>query len=396
MRILYVQPGRGIGGAKISLAHLLRNLVGKQASQVVLSPPEDPVYAQMIAGSIQTTHYLYLPGWQKQAHEGFKAKLGHTFFRLKSGWYLMPAITISRIIHREHIDLVHTNNSICPVGALAAYLTRRPHIWHVREPLGIHGQYPLSPGDERSARIMHQLSRIIICNSDYTAGFFRQYDVPAQVICNGIDLDEFGNSQNDAFRLRERLELRTDQLLVGMVGSLRADWKEHNNFLQMVSWLDKQLPECQFIIYGGSTDLEATPYTRSLRQMAERLGISQRIFWAGFVNDIPAMMKSLDVLVHPTSREGSGRVIMEAMAAGTPVVGIRAGGVKELIEDGVTGYLVTPGDVKSLVAVVKLLLEDPALRMRVGHAAKLHAFQHFSHESIAAAIHSIYREILDR
>ena len=82
--------------------------------------------------------------------------------------------------------------------------------------------------------------------------------------------------------------------------------------------------------------------------MTEELGIFASVTWAGFITDVPGMMGSLDILVHPTAKEGSGRVVMEAMAAGTPVVGVRAGGVSELIEDGITGLLVEDNDEKSL------------------------------------------------
>ena len=185
MKVLYIQPGREIGGAKVSLAHLVRNLAQTQDSHVVLSPPEDAEYTQVLAEGVKKIHYVYLPGWQKQALTGVKARLGHAHFQLKSGWYVKPALQIARIIRNEHIDLVHTNNSISPVGALAAYLCRRPHIWHIREALGRNGLFQMEAGDQNTAKIINALSKIIICNSEYTAEYFRQYGIPVCLYTTG-------------------------------------------------------------------------------------------------------------------------------------------------------------------------------------------------------------------
>lgn len=393
MRILYVQPGPGIGGAKISLASLLGSKPPEQLCQVALSSPPDLEYVRTVGGFTEKIHHLYLPTWQKKQSAGLRKQLLFAISRLIRGGYLVPTARLASIIVKEHIDIVHTNSSVCPVGAFAAFLTRRPHIWHVREPLERDGGFLLAPGGRLAACLFKYLSAAIVCNSQYTAGFFRQYGMQPRVIYNGIRLEEFRNSQERGQLLRDQLNLRRRDPVVGMVGSLGAQWKEHGLFLHAAAVVHNNYPTCQFVVFGGLSDLDANLYTKSLRELAARLQITPDLTWAGFENDIPALMHSLDILVHPTSQEGSGRVIMEAMSAGKPVVSVRSGGVQELIQDNETGFLVPPKEPQTLANGIEKLLEDPTRRHQMGEAARVYAWQHFSLDKTVESIQSLYREI---
>lgn len=396
MRVLYVQPGYGIGGAKISLVHLLRTLPDTQTSLIALSSPADRHYMQMLDGLVEKVHELLLPGWFKGPNQNFFQRIRHTLSLVRRGWYIAPSMQLARLIRQEHIDLVHTNSAVTPIGAIAAWLAGRPHIWHVREPVGCDGQFPLAPGDRFSSRLFNYLSREIICNSHYTAAFFIQNGIQPRVIYNGLDIKQFENGNERGRQLRCSLGLQQETIVIAMVGSLSANWKEHDVFLRVASALKDRQPGCQFVVYGGSSDLNATPYTRSLQEMASALGLADRLAWAGFVDDVPAIMHSFDIMVHPTSNEGSGRVVMEAMAAGKPVVGVRGGGVQELIQDGLTGYLVPPGNVKALSNAIDLLITAPSLRRQVGAQAQTYARKNFSNDRATTATCNLYAEVMNR
>ena len=394
MKILYIQPGPGIGGAKLSLCNLLKGASGEHNSQVVLSTPADDQYLRMLGGYVEKVHELWMPTWRKRSILSFPNRAFSTFARFKRGWYFVPTMRIARIIQQESIDLVHTNNIVTPVGAFAAYLTGRPHVWHVREPVGSGSSYPLLPGDNLSAFLFHKLSKAIICNSDFSATFFRKIGVQPRVVPNGVDLASFKNAGLRGTRLRKRLGLDPNALTITMVGTIKARWKQHDLFLRTIDALKCRTPECQFIVFGGSSNLDATPYTRALKQASACLEISNRLVWADFVNDIPAIMYSLDILVHPASKEGSGRVVMEAMAAGKPVIGVKSGGAQELILDGTTGILVPPNDPQALAEAVRYLLENPDHRRSMGTQAQKYANEHFSNTKTTEAILSIYQEII--
>lgn len=394
MRILYLQPGRGIGGAKVSLSYLLQTTPDAQSSQLVLSPPAEDIFTEMLGQQVEKIHTLYLPTWNKSLGRSAGWHLLSFLVRLARGWYVWPAIQLAKILISERIDLVHTNSSICPVGAQAAWLTRRPHVWHVRERIGSDGLFLLKTGDRLSALLFKHLSNVIICNSEYTAEFFRRYGVKPKVIRNGIQLDAFANSKERGIALRRELGLRNDLPLIGMVGSVRSKIKKHDVFLQAMAAVRNQVPDIQFVIFGGTSNPDASSYTREMHDTADRLKIADNVVWADFIEDVPAIMHSMDIMVHPTSKEGSGRVVMEAMAAGKTVVAVRSGGVQELVQDGQTGYLVSPGDWISLAEATQRLLEQPGLRREMGECAKVYAKVHFSHENTAVTIQNLYQSLL--
>jgi glycosyltransferase involved in cell wall biosynthesis len=383
-----------VGGAKISLASLVCSAPPEQTSQLALAATPDEHLACLLGERVEKVHVLPLPNWIRRTPSGFGNSLLTWLARAKRGGYWIPVMKLARIIRKERIDLVHTNVGICPMGAYAARIAKRPHVWHVREPLGTQGEYPLTPGDERAARLFQKLSAAIICNSQYTAGFFRNHDIEPLVIYNGIDLSLFEDAQHRGQLLRSKLGLGPNQTVVGMVGSLRADWKEHDLFLKSAAILHQEFPECRFVVFGGLSNLDLNPYTRSVRDLAIELGLQGALVFADFIDDVPAMMTSLDILAHPTSKEGSGRVVMEAMAAGRPVVGVQAGGVQETIQHGATGFLTPPRDAPALAEALKCLLRDDELREKMGTQARAYAWEHYSLARTAESIHSVYEEIL--
>ena len=394
MRILCIQPGPGIGGAKLSLYNLLKGVSGEHNFQVVLSSPADDQYLRMLGGYVEKVHDLWLPTWRKRSILTFPKQALYALARFIRGWYFVPTMRIARIIRQESIDLVHTNNIVTPVGAFAAYLTGRPHVWHVREPVGSGSSYPLLPGDNLSAFLFHKLSKAIICNSQFTAEFFYKFGGKPRVVTNGIDLEMFNNADHRRNLLRNQLGLCLNAVVIAMVGTIKARWKQHDLYLRMIDTLKCRTTECQFVVFGGSSNLDTTPYTCALKQESERLyARGDHLIWADFVNDSPAIMNCLDILVHPASKEGSGRVVMEAMAAGKPVIGVKSGGVQELIQDGTTGILVPPNNPQALAEAVRYLLENPDLRGSMGIQAQKYAYEHFSNTKTTEAILSIYQEI---
>ncbi len=394
INILYVQSGRGIGGAKISLLHIIRSL-GREKINVhlALSAPADDIFSEMIGLKVASIQTLYLPVWYKNSSSRFSDHLMTLLARLRRGWYIIPVLQLIYIILKNKIDLVHSNSSASPVGAFAAWLTRRPHVWYIREPIGFGTEFPLVFGDRVSARLMQKLSSQIICISAYTAEIFVKHGIQLVMILNGINVNEFEFSSEREDVLRKKLGVNANTV-IGMIGSLRANWKEHSLFLKAMALVLEKRPDIGIVVFGGTSDLDITDYTRSLAQLARSLSLTNHIIWADHVDDIPAIVNSFDILVHPVSKEGSGRAIMEAMAAGKPVIAIKSGGVQELIQHEQTGLLVKPGDPPALAEAILRLMNDPEMRQRIGQQAKLYAHNHFSHERTASQVFQIYQEVL--
>jgi len=394
IRILYVQAGRGVGGAKISLLHLLKSRMPGVTIQLALTPPIDTIFTEIIGDELEKIHAFYIPVWYQYKAKGILSKITVLAAKIWRGWYFLPMLRLVFIILKNRVDLIHTNSSATPVGAFAARLTKRPHIWHIREIIGAGTDFPLTFGDRLSAWMIRQCSQEIICISECTAQFFRRYGILPRVVLNGINLRDFDFSKVRGNHLREKLQVGRSKIAIGMIGSLRAELKEHDLFLMAMALVVEQNPNAHFIVYGGTSDLEINDYTRNLKQMALALGLMEHIVWAEYIEDIPAIMGSLDLVVHPVSREGSGRVVMEAMAAGKPVIAVKAGGVQELIQNGVTGYLVEPKNPPALASAVLNLISDVDSMQRIGAQAQIYAREHFSHERTADQILEIYHKVL--
>ncbi len=136
-------------------------------------------------------------------------------------------------------------------------------------------------------------------------------------------------------------------------------------FLRAAKLLAVKRPEVKFLLVGGAAPGRSSEYSDQIRALAGSLGLLERVVFTGPRTDIPDVMASIDVLVVPSLTEGFGRVIIEAGAVGTPVVGANVAAIPEVIEPGVTGMLVPPRDPEAIALAVDKLLQDTHLRERI-------------------------------
>jgi glycosyltransferase involved in cell wall biosynthesis len=220
---------------------------------------------------------------------------------------------------------------------------------------------------------------------------------PIITVYNPVDLGGFhpGLARD---RLRRSLGLANDVPIVGLVAHL-TPWKGHDIFLDIASALADSPQRPHFVVAGGpvyETDGHAG-YADVLRQRAAARGVSDRVTFLGARDDIADVLAGLDVLVHtPTAPEPFGRVLAEAMAVGRPVVAARCGGIPEVVEDRVTGLLVTPGDAAGFRSAVARLLDDAELRSDLGRAGRARAAERFGCDEYVTKIVGVYRDMILR
>jgi glycosyltransferase involved in cell wall biosynthesis len=210
------------------------------------------------------------------------------------------------------------------------------------------------------------------------------------IIPNGIDLSSFAKIQH----IQE-----PEKPIVGMVASLNSRSKNHELFIRAAMLVSKALP-IEFRIYGhdpsngGSTRGDA--YVDRLYDLVNSSSLKQRFRWMGFVNQPEQIMSEIDILVHPTEKESFGRIAVEAMASGLPVVGVRGGGIGEIVQNDVTGFLAEPGDAAGLAASIERLARDPLLRKRMGCTGKALATEKYSLEACAQSVFQVYEQVLSK
>ena len=214
-----------------------------------------------------------------------------------------------------------------------------------------------------------------------------------EVVPNGVDLERFGEvPEADVVRVREAYGLG-DRPFVLYVGTVMP----RKGVIELVRALGsvaerEDVPTPRAILAGENTLDEG--YTARVEELIAELGLGENVDLAGFVDgdDLPALYALADVFVVSSLEEGFGMTAVEAMAAGTPVVGTRVGGLPTIIEDGNQGRLVEPGDVAALADALAEVLGDPELRERMAERARSRA-RDFSWEAVGEQVEAVYHEV---
>ena len=192
----------------------------------------------------------------------------------------------------------------------------------------------------------------------------------------------------DARSMRIREELLGDgRVLVGMVGRLVAQ-KGVKYFVEAAAHVYAELPDARFVVVG---DGEARPECEAL---ASALGVSDVIRFTGFRTDVPAILLGLDVVAIPSIGEGLPYVVLEAMVAGKAVVASGVDGLKEVVKNGYTGYLIPPKDSERLAEGILKVLRDPAQRVRMGQHGRSMVEAEYSLERMIHRTEALYEEML--
>lgn len=280
-------------------------------------------------------------------------------------------------------DVVFLNSQkALVVGALAARLARRPAVWALHDLLTADH---FSPLNRRLAVFCANwlVSRVVV-NSEATRSAFLESGgrTPTGLAYNGIDAAPFEAVTDDhVARLHQDLGLGNAPV-VGVFSRL-APWKGQHVLLDALA----QMPGVHALLVGDALFGEDHQYARQLRDQRKALGLTDRVHFLGFRDDIPALMHLVDVVVHTsTAPEPFGRVIVEGMLAGTPVVATAAGGAREIVEDKENGLLVPPGDPRALRSALNRLLAHSNWARQLAQTGQHSARRRFSPENMLADI----------
>ena len=311
---------------------------------------------------------------------------------VRTGWARRSSSLVAEFGRAHGADFIHTTTILTPEGGMAARRLGLPHVWHLRELLGPGKPYRLPYEGPSFGQYMAAHCSKLVANSHVTAAQVRSWLSPEllEVVPNGIDISRFRSTTGPA---------QPGRVVVAMVGNLTTRWKKHPLFVEAATRVDRSLP-IEWRIYGhdpsqGGT-LKGDPYVDALHARLASAGITDRFAWPGHVPDPVEIMSQIDVLVHPADGESFGRVVVEAMAAGLPVVGVRGGGVAEIIDDGRTGLLAEPDNAAELAARIERLVRDERLCRELGGAGRRRAESTYSIESCASGILAVYEQALAR
>ena len=279
-------------------------------------------------------------------------------------------------------DVVHLHTPRDFVwGSLAARLARARALVFTR-----HVTFPVSP----LMRRIYQTGDAVVCLAEavrdmlLAQGLSPEKLVRIQPAINTVPFVHPPPGSRE--RVRAEWKLPSDAVVVGAVGRL-AVGKGQDIFLKAVRQLDA-CPSVRFLVVGDG------PLRESLQQEAAALGIADRVVFTGFRSDMPEIMSALDVFVLASLSELAPLTILEAQAAHCAALATRVGGVGELIDHGVTGMMVSPGDVEALADAMRALIADPVLRDRLAAAGQEKAVCQFSLPRFVREIEALYRRLV--
>lgn len=186
--------------------------------------------------------------------------------------------------------------------------------------------------------------------------------------------------------LRAELKLAPNDVVVGCVAVMRA-LKGHRELIDAMAPLIAERPNVHLVLVGGGS-----PLFEEIQAYVRERGLSRRVHMLGMRDDVPNLLEGFDIFALATRKEASGTVFVEAGAAGLPVVGTRVDGVPEMMREGVSGLLVPLDDVPALTQAIRRLIEDPALRSRMGRESLdfCRNSGHFSLRAMVARIEAAY------
>jgi glycosyltransferase involved in cell wall biosynthesis len=174
-----------------------------------------------------------------------------------------------------------------------------------------------------------------------------------------------------------------------------APWKGQHVFVEALALLVQQYPTVHGLIAGAAEGDSGAAYALEVQAAIDALGLAGRLHMLGFRADVPDLLAAVDCVAHcSVAPEPFGRVIIEGMAAGRPVVAAAAGGALEIIADGVDGLLTPPGDVRALAQALGRLLADPAEAARLGQAGRATVAQRYQAAAHAQAVQAFYERVL--
>lgn len=375
--ILYVSHTSQVAGAEHSLALLLERLDRSRFSPIVALPGKGAL-TEMLDG--MGVPYCPVPMGRLR-----RTRNPVTLLRYFSMW--RRAITeIAKLFDEFGTHLVHSNSTTAHLFAgPAAKRAGLPCIWHVRD--------MSSPGGWLDTMMTKNATAIVAISGAVKANMChrRLAEPKTTVIHNGVDVAKF--APGDPMAVRGELGLDASTPVAGIIGQV-VPWKGHERFLDAAAKVTAAIPDARFLVVGDNRFGDFPGILDRLKERARELGIGDRVLFLGWRDDTVAVMNALDVLVLTSEDEPFGRVVVEAMACGKPVVSFRCGGPVEIIEHDRTGLLIAPFDTDEMAAGLVRLLSDRDESAAMGELAREAASEKFSAGAYADNVQDLYARLL--
>lgn len=370
-RLVYVHHVAALGGAENSLISLLRRLPALGVEAYAVLPP-GALSDRLQALGVPVTP---IPSCRlRRTHNPL-------VLARQLRWMRRVNAVVRRVCRETEADLIHANSLAAAVALAPRGSGLPPLVWHCRDLR--HPPHVLRWLLVRCRGVI-AISRVV---ERYLREACPECAQRVRVVYNGIEPEDVPLRASRE-QVRAALGVAPETPVLVSVGQL-TPWKNWDLLLEAATRIRQVRPAARWWMVGEDTYGDNQAYARSLRA-----GAPDNVVFTGFRQDVPDLIHAADVLVHAATAEPLGRVILEAMLLGTPVVAPAAGALPELVQAGRSGWLVPPGSAEALAGGALRLLNDPPLRVSLAAQAQIRAREQFSAVRAAELTAALYRELL--
>lgn len=299
----------------------------------------------------------------------------------------LAVLKLARELRRRRIDIIQTHlYEASLVGLLAAKLARTPvkvltrH--HLDQALMIGKALPIY-ADKWAARTA---DHIVTLGGAVKEHLVNREGVPAEkvnVVYQGFDFEHFSATEREAKAVRDEFGVREDEILLGTFANFFPT-KGHRYLLDAISKIIETHPEVRLFFVGDGGGREV------VREYVDKIGLTNKVIFAGFRKDVPSCMAACDLVVHPSLSEAFCQVLIECLSVGTPLISTDVGGAREVVEDGTTGMLVPAADADALIEKITTFIKDRETAKKMAQAGQRFVRERFTIERMIDQQYQLY------
>lgn len=381
IKICFISHSSGLMGAEKSLLETIKVLKEEGIKCFVLVPNQGPLVKELEKLKVSYKIFFYR-GWVHFFVSPIWKRIARVFLNF------VLIFPIAMIIKRWHCDVIYTNTITVCVGALASKIIGKAHIWHIHEILYKHQGIKFDLGSIFSIWLIKKLSTMIITNSKFVEKKYKPLLPNKKIkavyqpvnICNYIPL-EF-------YELKKMIEQESSFKCV-IVGSLHIG-KHQDEAIQAISVLVKKGLNIKLYIVGSGRP----EYQLYLENLITKNNLKENVILLGYIDKPFFIIEQSDVFLMCSRDEAFGRVTIEAMKLGKPVIGSRSGATIELIREGFNGLFYNPGDFEELSQKITILYENRIFLKQLGENAQKWATELFKEDNYKKDMVSIIKEVI--
>lgn len=389
--IVFFEPyPMGFGGNYLTQRSILERLDGDKFKPIVLSPLDGMALDEFRKMGVECV--VISPKGKLESYGGSILRAG-IIGKIEASFELLKYnLKLASFLRKRKIDLVYANcvRAEMSIG-LAARLCGIPSLLYIKGEL-------INPIIDRiSFALANKI--LFFCEenkNDKYPRLVKYYKNKIDILQIGMDPAAiYALDARDKSHLKKELNIDPERINVVVVAQLYRPKGQHL-VLEALNRLVKDFPTIKLYFLGDHVIEEYRSYRTELEAYVSKNNLEENVVFTGWRRDALDIVSLMDLLIHPSLAEGFGRAVLESMAVGKPIIASRLGGLREAIEDGVNGYLVTPGNVNEIEQRWRELLLDPGLRKRMGIAAKKTVFEKYLIDDKVDRLAGIWSEMAQK